>query len=189
MSAIDRTEAEPAEFAARLQVERAEFAARLRADFDVRSPDRLENALRRFGFDVTSRGLQLALKKSGYSLREAASLSLPIVIKTLEARAEAQDRIKDQAVKRAPSALRKATRAPENRPPQRQQWLTERQFAEQFGLARQTLSNWRYRDKQSGRTEAAPDFPTYRRFGKTIRYLVEDGQPKLNRPNQSKDAD
>jgi hypothetical protein len=188
MSPTDTADADRAEFAARLEEERAAFAARLRAEFDVRSPariqqdvDRLKAALGRLGFDVTWRGLRLALDKSGYSLRESASLSFGIVVKTLEARVEAQDRIEDQAKQKASSETRKATRAPEDRPPERQQWLTERQFAERFGIARQSLANWRYRDKLSGRTEAAPDYPTYRRFGKAVRYLIEDGQPVNNR--------
>jgi hypothetical protein len=122
MSPTDTADAERAGFGARLEEEQAAFVARLRAEFDVRSPariqqdvDRLKAALGRLGFDVRWRGLRLALRKAGYSVRESASLSLGIVVKTLEARVEAQDRIKDQAMQKAPSALRKAKRAPGDR--------------------------------------------------------------------------
>ena len=198
MSFPDKADAGGAELAARLETERADFTARLRAEFDAHSParmqenvDRLKSALRRLGFDVTWRGLRLALKEAGYDLGETGSLSLGVVVKTLEARVtlktlearvEARHHMKDQAKQKEPSVGRKPARAPVDRPPERQQWLTERQFAERYGIAKQTLANWRYRDKVHGRTEAAPDYPTYRRFGKAIRYLIEDGQPVNARP-------
>ena len=65
----------------------------------------------------------------------------------------------------------------------RREWLTELRFAERYDIPRQTLANWRYRDKKRGRTEAASGFPTYQRFGRAIRYLVEDGKPVMNPSN------
>jgi hypothetical protein len=52
-------------------------------------------------------------------------------------------------------------------------WVTEQVFSEIHSISRQTLANWRYRDRLAGRTEAAPGFPIYRRFGKAVRYLLE----------------
>ena len=57
-------------------------------------------------------------------------------------------------------------------------WITERQYAELHGLTKGTLSNWRHRDHMSGRIEAAPGFPRYRRWGRAVRYwlpLESDG--------------
>jgi len=51
-------------------------------------------------------------------------------------------------------------------------WVTERVYADQYGLSRQTLTNWRYRDLKAGRTEAAPGFPRYKRFGRAVRYFL-----------------
>src|ERR1035438_447545 len=50
-------------------------------------------------------------------------------------------------------------------------WVTEAGYSEIYSISRQTLANWRYRDRCSGRTEAPSGFPKYRRFGKAIRYL------------------
>jgi hypothetical protein len=52
-------------------------------------------------------------------------------------------------------------------------WVTEARYAETYSISRQSLANWRYRDRQAGRTEAGPGFPVYRRFGKAVRYLLE----------------
>ena len=41
----------------------------------------------------------------------------------------------------------------------------------------QTLANWRHKDRKAGRTEARPGYPVYRRFGKAVRYLLEDPLP------------
>ena len=57
----------------------------------------------------------------------------------------------------------------------RGRWVTEQAYADTFGLARQTLANWRYLDGQGGRSEAAPGYPVYRRFGRAIRYWLDDG--------------
>ena len=40
----------------------------------------------------------------------------------------------------------------------------------------QTLANWRYRDRMAGRSGALPGYPQYRRFGRAIRYWIEDEQ-------------
>jgi hypothetical protein len=57
-------------------------------------------------------------------------------------------------------------------------WVTERVYSELHSISRQTLSNWRYRDKAAGRSGAALGFPVYRRFGRAIRYwLPNDAQP------------
>jgi hypothetical protein len=54
-------------------------------------------------------------------------------------------------------------------------WVSEKVFAEIHGLSRQTLTNWRYRDRRAGRREAPPGYPQYRYFGSAVRYkLAED---------------
>jgi len=56
-------------------------------------------------------------------------------------------------------------------------WITERQYAELHSISRQTLSNWRFRDRRAGRSSASPGYPVYRRFGRAVRYyLIEDSQ-------------
>lgn len=60
-------------------------------------------------------------------------------------------------------------------PGQLRRWVSEREFAERHGLARQTLTQWRYQDRLAGRDSARPGFPAYRRFGRAVRYLVEEG--------------
>jgi hypothetical protein len=62
-------------------------------------------------------------------------------------------------------------------------WVSEQTYANVYGLSRQTLTNWRYRDKLAGRSEAAPGFPIYRRFGKAVRYLLAEPQPALELPD------
>jgi hypothetical protein len=52
-------------------------------------------------------------------------------------------------------------------------WVTERVYAEIYGLNYQTLCNWRYRDRKAGRNCAPPGFPQYRRFGRAVRYWLE----------------
>jgi len=52
-------------------------------------------------------------------------------------------------------------------------WVTEKQFAEFYGLHPATLCNWRYRDRKAGRTEAPPGFPKYRYFGGAVRYWLD----------------
>lgn len=51
-------------------------------------------------------------------------------------------------------------------------WVTERTYAEIHGLAKNTLANWRWRDRVAKRPEAAPGTPQYRRFGRAIRYWL-----------------
>ena len=51
-------------------------------------------------------------------------------------------------------------------------WIPGKTYAEIHGLHPQTLANWRREDKLSGRSEARPGFPPYRRFGKAVRYLL-----------------
>lgn len=53
-------------------------------------------------------------------------------------------------------------------------FVTEAKYAELRSLARQTLSNWRYRDRMAGRNHALPGYPTYRYFGTAVRYVLED---------------
>ena len=52
-------------------------------------------------------------------------------------------------------------------------WVTEAQYSDIYSISRQTLANWRFHDSRAGRTEARPGYPTYRRFGRAIRYLLE----------------
>jgi len=56
------------------------------------------------------------------------------------------------------------------------QWVTERVYAHTYGLSEQTLRNWRHKDLKSGRMEAEPGKPQYRRFGRSIRYRLDDLQ-------------
>jgi hypothetical protein len=51
-------------------------------------------------------------------------------------------------------------------------WVTEATFSEIHGISRQTLANWRYRDRQAGRVGAASGYPVYKRFGRAVRYLL-----------------
>lgn len=56
-------------------------------------------------------------------------------------------------------------------PPAR--WVTERIYAAMHGIARQTLTNWRWRDRQAGRDHAQPGYPQYRYFGSAVRYRID----------------
>jgi len=67
-------------------------------------------------------------------------------------------------------------------------WLTEREYADEFNVPRQTLCNWRHLDKKSGRTGAAPGQPVYRKFGTAVRYYVERVPPEVP-PALSRDLD
>jgi hypothetical protein len=62
---------------------------------------------------------------------------------------------------------------PHEQQSERARWVTERVYAEVYGLSRQTLTNWRYRDRLAGRSTAAPGQPVYRTFGRAVRYLIE----------------
>ena len=55
-------------------------------------------------------------------------------------------------------------------------WVTENLYAELHGLARQTLTNWRYQDRKAGRLEPRPDYPRYRKFGAAVRYWLGVGE-------------
>ena len=59
--------------------------------------------------------------------------------------------------------------------PQLGRWIKEAEFASIHGLSRQTLCNWRYRDRKGGRTQAAPGYPEYRYFGRAVRYWLSAG--------------
>jgi|ERR1017187_609996 hypothetical protein len=54
----------------------------------------------------------------------------------------------------------------------RGQWVSERIFEKITGISRQTLTNWRYKDRKQKRATAPPGFPEYRLFGRTVRYWV-----------------
>ena len=56
-------------------------------------------------------------------------------------------------------------------------WIKEAEFASIHGLSRQTLCNWRYRDRKAGRTEALPGYPQYRYFGCAVRYWLPPELP------------
>ena len=56
-------------------------------------------------------------------------------------------------------------------------WIKEAEFASIHGLNRQTLCNWRYRDRKAGRTEALPGYPQYRYFGCAVRYWLPPELP------------
>ena len=56
---------------------------------------------------------------------------------------------------------------------EKSRWVSEKAYATRHGLSRQTLCNWRYRDRLAGRTEAEVGFPVYRKFGQAVRYLLE----------------
>jgi hypothetical protein len=62
------------------------------------------------------------------------------------------------------------------------QWVTEAEYAQKHRLARQTLTNWRFRDRRAGRKQAQPGYPIYRYFGGAVRYWlpadeIGDGRP------------
>ena len=51
-------------------------------------------------------------------------------------------------------------------------WVTDRVYSQLHEISRQTLANWRYRDRKAGRTQAAPGYPIYRHFGEAVRYWL-----------------
>jgi hypothetical protein len=51
-------------------------------------------------------------------------------------------------------------------------WVTERVYAEIHSLTKNTLANWRWRDRRAGRKEAEEGKPQYKRFGHSVRYWV-----------------
>lgn len=54
-------------------------------------------------------------------------------------------------------------------------WVTEKLYADLHGLSKQTLTNWRYRDRKAGRDQAGPGYPQYRYFGHAVRYWLAGG--------------
>ena len=63
-------------------------------------------------------------------------------------------------------------------------WIKEAEFASIHGLSRQTLCNWRYRDRKAGRTEALPGYPQYRYFGCAVRYWLPPELPAARPPEK-----
>jgi hypothetical protein len=53
-------------------------------------------------------------------------------------------------------------------------WVTEATFASISGLARQSLTNWRARDRKAGRRSAEAGYPHYVYFGSAVRYWASD---------------
>lgn len=51
-------------------------------------------------------------------------------------------------------------------------WVSDKIYSDYTGVPRQTLSNWRYRDRLAGRTEPLPGYPRYTRYGRAIRYWL-----------------
>lgn len=51
-------------------------------------------------------------------------------------------------------------------------WVTATEFARIAGIQKQTLANWRWRDRRAGRKEAEPSKPRYRYFGTSVRYWL-----------------
>ena len=61
-------------------------------------------------------------------------------------------------------------------------WIKEAEFASMHELSRQTLCNWRYRDRKAGRTQASPGYPQYRYFGRAVRYWLPAEAPAARLP-------
>ena len=55
-------------------------------------------------------------------------------------------------------------------------WVTARTYANIHSFSAQTLANWRHQDRKAGLSQARPGYPTYRRFGEAIRYLLDTPQ-------------
>jgi hypothetical protein len=55
----------------------------------------------------------------------------------------------------------------------RGRWVSEKFYAKVHGRARQTLCNWRYRDKKASRDLPEPGKPLYKRFGAAVRYWYD----------------
>lgn len=64
-------------------------------------------------------------------------------------------------------------------------WITEKEYAALYALNRQTLSMWRFDDRKAGRTCALPGYPTYRKIGNAVRYLVEPLRGQAGRSNEA----
>lgn len=52
-------------------------------------------------------------------------------------------------------------------------WVSDLEYSEQYGIHRQTLANWRAKDRKAGRSSAPPGFPTYKYFGRCVRYRID----------------
>jgi hypothetical protein len=52
-------------------------------------------------------------------------------------------------------------------------WVTAKVYAATYGLSEDTLGNWRWKDRIAGRSQAAPGYPLYRRFGRAVRYWLD----------------
>jgi hypothetical protein len=64
-------------------------------------------------------------------------------------------------------------------------WVTDNAYAAIYGLNPRTLRNWRVQDRKAGRTCARPGFPIYKRFGGSVRYLVEKAEGANDSENQA----
>jgi hypothetical protein len=53
-------------------------------------------------------------------------------------------------------------------------WVSDREYAELADLPRQTLANWRFRDRKAGRRQPDPSYPIYRYFGGAVRYWLSE---------------
>jgi hypothetical protein len=51
-------------------------------------------------------------------------------------------------------------------------YVRDVEFAKIHSIPRQTLANWRYRDRKAGRSGAALGYPFYKRFGPCVRYWL-----------------
>jgi hypothetical protein len=54
----------------------------------------------------------------------------------------------------------------------RGRWITDRAYSDLHGIPRQTLINWRHRDRKAGRDQAEAGYPEYRYFGRAVRYWL-----------------
>jgi hypothetical protein len=52
-------------------------------------------------------------------------------------------------------------------------WVTARTYANVHSFNPQTLANWRHQDRKAGLTQARPGYPKYARFGRAVRYLLQ----------------
>jgi hypothetical protein len=53
-------------------------------------------------------------------------------------------------------------------------WVPGKLYAAIHNIHPQTLANWRHFDLRAGRACAPPGYPQYKRFGKAVRYLLEE---------------
>lgn len=81
--------------------------------------------------------------------------------------------------RRAVSA--KTTERPEA-PPRAGRWVTAAEYAAHIGVSVQTLANWRWQDRKAGRDGPGPGKPLYRRFGRSVRYLLPEEEQRPAAP-------